>query len=169
MSITNSLKILFRPDRMKYIKGALKLGNNPCVFCEGFQSGSSYESLFIYETPLSMVFLNKYPYNPGHLLILPKRHNGDLTELSEAEGRDLHELLILGVSVLKRIFNPNAFNVGLNMGKEAGGGIPGHLHYHIIPRWGGDTNFLPLIAETKVVPVELSEMFSLIKKGFETK
>jgi ATP adenylyltransferase len=154
---------------MKYIKGALKLGNDPCVFCEGLRVGSSFESLLIFETSLSMVFLNKYPYNPGHLLILPKRHSGDLTDLSEAEGRDLHELLIRGVSVLRKIFNPNAFNVGLNMGKEAGGGIPGHLHYHIIPRWGGDTNFLPLIAETKVVPADMTEMFSTIKKGFETK
>ncbi len=97
------------------------------------------------------IVLNKFPYNNGHLLVLPLRHGGELLELSDAEYADLHLTLKKGIAAIKAVYQPNGFNIGLNHGATGGAGIPNHLHYHIVPRWSGDLNFFPLIADTKVV------------------
>lgn len=116
-----------------------------------------------------MLVLNKYPYNSGHLLVLPVRHCGDITELSNAEYSELMELLKYTLNVIKKEYQVDGMNVGLNMGAVAGAGIPDHLHWHIIPRWTGDTNFFPLIAETKVISETNDQTYGRYEKYFVSK
>lgn len=147
--------VLFRPDRFKYVRKLVK--PKGCVFCEAHRMGVKWESLCLYKSQHSMVLLNKFPYNSGHLLVIPQNHKGDLTDLTSQESRDLHETLRIAVKALQKVYQPGGINVGLNQGAVAGAGIPEHLHYHIIPRWAGDLNFFPLVAETKTV-IESLEM-----------
>ena len=113
-----------------------------------------------------MAVVNKYPYNTGHILILPERHVGNLWELQEAEYLLLSKLLKKSVEILERAYKPHGMNLGMNHGQVAGAGIPDHLHWHIIPRWSGDTNFFPLIAETKVHPETLEQTYEKLLSEF---
>jgi ATP adenylyltransferase len=114
-----------------------------------------------------MVMLNKYPYNSGHLLVLPQRHVGDLTELTREENETLAALMQKSVKILKQIYNCDGLNLGMNHGAVSGAGIPQHLHWHVIPRWSGDTNFFPLIAETKALPETLEQTYNNLVKPFQ--
>lgn len=113
-----------------------------------------------------MILLNKYPYNPGHLLVLPKNHGGQLLDLSPAQFQDLHSVLRTAVEAVQKIYTPAGINLGMNMGKVSGAGIPEHLHYHVIPRWAGDLNFFPLVAQTKVVVEDLDTTYSKLRAHF---
>ena len=106
--------------------------------------------------------LNKFPYNPGHLLIVPRRHVGDVVDLTVDENIELQTLLQRAVRALRETSEPHGFNVGLNLGKVAGAGLPGHLHWHIVPRWNGDTNFMPALAGIKVIPQSLDALWELL-------
>lgn len=150
--------ILFRPDRMKYVRKIIK--SDTCVFCHSSKNKISEETLCVYKTKYSQIILNKYPYNSGHLLVLPIDHVGDLLELSPERYDDIHRSVRLAIQAIKVIYEPGGYNVGLNNGLAAGAGIPDHLHYHIIPRWSGDLNFFPLIAETKVVVETLEDSYN---------
>ncbi len=156
-----------RPDRLKYLRRVVKPDGDECVFCNAFAKGPSFESLCVYKSKHSMVVLNKYPYNSGHALVLPHRHVGDLLELSSEEYLDLSELLKTTVKAVKTIYNCAGINLGMNHGKVAGAGIPDHLHWHVIPRWSGDTNFFPLIAETKLIPVSLEDTYKSYEEYFK--
>lgn len=158
--------VLFRPDRSPYI---LKQ-NRPtgCVFCVCATEKESFETLCVYKSEHTIVVLNKYPYNSGHLLVLPRRHCGDLLALSETEYQDLHETLKLSLQAQKQVYKPAASNIGLNHGTAAGAGLPDHLHYHIVPRWAGDLNFFPLIAETKVVIESLEQTYDRYFEYFKS-
>ena len=147
--------ILFRPDRYRYVRKLIK--TEGCVFCEAAAKPVGFESLCVYQTKYSMVVLNKFPYNSGHVLVIPKRHVADLADMKTEEAADLHELLVLTTKALKQVYEPGGINLGLNLGAVAGAGIPDHVHYHVIPRWAGDLNFFPLVAETKTV-IESLEM-----------
>lgn len=116
-----------------------------------------------------MVVLNKYPYNTGHLLVIPRRHNGDFLAIEKNEFDDLNETLKVAVQAVKDVYEPHGINIGLNLDKAAGAGLPDHLHYHIVPRFRGDMNFFPLIAETKVVPEALEETYRKMKNYFDRK
>ena len=159
--------ILYRPDRYKYVRKLIK--SEGCVFCKAAKKEMEFETLCVYKTAHSMVVMNKFPYNSGHLLVIPRRHIGDLTEMTEKESLDLHQTLILAMKAIKRIYSPGGMNVGLNHGAVAGAGIPEHLHWHIVPRWSGDLNFFPLIADTKVVAQTLEDSYSLFKTYFSKK
>jgi ATP adenylyltransferase len=150
--------VLFRPERLKYVRKMVK--DEGCVFCISSKSKMSTETLCVYKTKYSQIILNKYPYNSGHLLILPLDHVGDLLALSPERYEDLHLALRLAVEAIKNIYEPTGYNVGLNNGSAAGAGIPDHLHYHVIPRWNGDLNFFPLIGETKVVVETLEDSYT---------
>jgi ATP adenylyltransferase len=137
-----------------------------CVFCD-LLHGRSDEERILRRTELAFVTLAKYPYNPGHLLVLPVRHTGDLEDVSAEEDAEISRLLQVSVRALREQEQPHGFNVGLNLGRVAGAGIPDHLHWHVVPRWGGDTNFMPVVGETRVLPELLRETYEKLKPAFE--
>ena len=139
-----------------------------CVFCELLSGeGTDGGDRILARDDLAFATLAKYPYNPGHVLVLPTRHTGDLEELSPAENAATTALIQRSVRALREVSAPHAFNVGLNLGREAGAGIPGHLHWHVVPRWSGDTNFMPVIGETRVLPELLADSYAKLKPRFE--
>lgn len=147
--------------RMEYIETPrLPEGGN--IFADLPKLGNDAEALIIHRSKLSYLILNRYPYNPGHLLAVPFRAATDLVELNAAERADLMDEIILGKQVLTAAVSPNAFNVGFNFGAAAGGSIP-HLHAHIVPRWTGDTNFMPVIGQTRVLPQSLAAMYARLR------
>ncbi len=158
-------EIMERPDRYKYVRKII----NPdgCVFCDAKTKGVKFESLLIYEGEHAMVVLNKYPYNTGHIMVLPKKHVGEFEQLTKTEYQELSELLNVCVTIVKKEYECKGLNIGLNMGAVAGAGIPDHLHWHIVPRWFGDTNFFPLIAETKALPETIEQTYSRYLKHFK--
>jgi ATP adenylyltransferase len=137
-----------------------------CVFC-GLVDGSEEEGeRVLRREDLAFVTLAKYPYNPGHLLVLPTRHVGELEDLTAEEHAAIAGLLTRGVRALRTASEPHGFNVGLNLGHVAGAGIPEHLHWHVVPRWGGDTNFMPVIGDTRVLPELLAESYEKLAPHF---
>ncbi|MEE9614392.1 MAG: HIT domain-containing protein [Thermodesulfobacteriota bacterium] len=158
---------LWAPWRIEYI---LEDKNGDCVFCvAGKTEGETDDGLLLFSSTLSTVLLNKYPYNNGHLLISPKRHVADLEKLSGEELADLTKLIVHSTAAIKKTLNAEGFNVGLNLGKAGGAGIGDHLHWHVVPRWTGDANFMPVLSETKVLPEHLSETRAKLKPCFEEK
>jgi ATP adenylyltransferase len=158
-------RVLFRPERYKYVKGSKDKGG--CVFCVAASKKVSFKTLCLFQTDHSMVVLNKFPYNSGHLLVLPKNHVGEIFDLTDVEYLDLQLTVRLAAQAIEKVYQPSGFNMGLNHGKAAGAGIPKHLHYHIIPRWEGDLNFFPLIADTKVVIEDLDQSYSKLAQFFK--
>lgn len=156
--------VFFRPGRMKYVRKIIKPSG--CVFCVSANKKENLQTLCVYKTQFTQVVVNKFPYNNGHVLILPLKHTGDLLSLTEAEYADIHSVLRLTVQAVKDIYNPNGLNIGMNHGATSGAGIPDHLHYHIVPRWHGDLNFFPLIAETKLVIETPKQSYEKFKKYF---
>ena len=146
-----------RPERYRYVRKLLP--SSACVFCDAAEADLGPESLVLARDAETMVVMNKYPYNTGHLLILPLEHIGNLWELSESVVARLAWWQKQSVQILKEVLNCQGFNLGLNHGAVAGAGIPDHLHWHVVPRWGGDTNFFPLIAETKCLPETLEQTY----------
>jgi ATP adenylyltransferase len=156
--------IFFRPSRMKYVRKLIKPVG--CVFCTSAEKPATQKTLCVYKTKYSQVVVNKYPYNSGHVLVLPLRHIGDILQLSDDEYTDLHLTLKLAVKAIQSVYQPHGFNLGMNHGITGGAGIPDHLHYHIVPRWNGDLNFFPLIAETKLVIETAESTFKKLKTFF---
>jgi ATP adenylyltransferase len=158
------MKSIWAPWRMDYI-----LGDKPetCIFCSKSGEKDSKANLILYRGKLSMVMINKYPYSYGHLLVAPGRHVSGLDDLEITEVNNLSLVLQKSVVILKEAFQPHGFNVGLNQGKVAGAGIEEHLHFHIIPRWSGDINFMPLLAETRVIPEHLDETYNKLVPLFK--
>jgi len=157
--------LMIRPDRYRYVRKLVKAKS--CVFCLCAKNPATFETLTILKTKYSMVVLNKYPYNNGHLLILPRRHCGEISKLSKAEYSDLMLQVRKSMGVLQKVYSCEGLNVGMNHGAVAGAGIPNHLHWHVIPRWVGDVNFFPLIAETKVVVESLESSYHRIKEVWQ--
>ena len=157
--------VLFRPDRMKYVRKLVK--PEGCVFCRAAKEEISFETLCVHKTKHSMVVLNKFPYNSGHVLVLPRQHCGDLLKLKNEEFLDLNETVRKTMAALQETYEPGGINMGLNHGAVAGAGIPEHLHYHLIPRWSGDLNFFPLIAETKVLVESLEQTYDRLSSYFK--
>lgn len=148
--------VLFKPARYKYIRKQEVVKG--CVFCNSAKS-VSLDTLCVFKSDYSMIVLNKFPYNSGHLLVLPQAHCGDLLKLSNDQYADLMATLKLACQAVTNIYAPAAYNLGMNHGSSAGAGIPDHLHFHVIPRWAGDLNFFPLIAQTKVVIETLEQTY----------
>lgn len=157
--------LMIRPDRYRYVRKLVK--PKGCVFCGCAKKTEAFETLTLVKTKYSMVVMNKFPYNNGHLLIIPRRHCGDLGKLKLAEYQDLMDLLRKAMQVLTKVYGCAGMNVGMNHGAVAGAGIPEHLHWHVIPRWFGDVNFFPLIAETKVVVETLETSYHRLKEAWQ--
>lgn len=154
---------LWAPWRLSYVAAAKPpSGADPCFLCDGLAADDDRKNLIALRAPRSVVVLNRYPYNNGHLLIAPRAHKGLLDELDAAELLDVQETLRRMVNVLDGLIHPDGYNVGLNLGRAAGAGLPGHLHWHLVPRWHGDVNFMPVISDTKVIVQSLDALYDLL-------
>jgi len=161
MKKTGKIDKLWAPWRRKYIYLRNPKG---CIFCVGQAKGpNDKKNYIIRRTKSSFSMLNIYPYNSGHLMVAPYKHEKDFSGLSSEELLDLVKLLSESLVLLKKKLKPDGFNVGINIGKVGGAGFSGHMHIHIVPRWNGDTNFMPIIADTKVVSESLSELYGRLK------
>ena len=147
-------KPLWAPWRLEYITQADE--QEGCVFCaESARELPDADSLLVRDGDAALALLNKYPYSSGHLMVAPRRHVGALAELTEDEALEIHRLAVAAVDALTRVYAPGGFNLGWNLGRIAGAGIVDHVHLHVVPRWGGDTNFMPVLADVKVIPEHL--------------
>ena len=135
-----------------------------CFICQAVADPDSRSRLVVDRSKVSLTLLNRYPYNNGHLLVAPNRHAGNLEELTPAEHLEMAETITRLVSLLRRELNAEGFNVGLNLGRAGGAGLPGHLHWHIVPRWRGDTNFMPSLAGVRVIPQSLDALWELLSE-----
>jgi ATP adenylyltransferase len=144
---------LWAPDRLAYVTGPK---DGECPFC-AIPAKSDEDGLVVRRGAVAYAVLNLYPYNPGHLLLVPYRHVADLTELTAEETAEVAELTKQGIVALRAASGAQGFNVGLNLGAVAGAGIAAHLHQHVVPRWGGDTNVMPVVAQTRVLPQLLGQ------------
>lgn len=162
---------LWAPWRAQYIQDSSTqppAGDNSCFLCRGLASDPAHDrdNLLAYRGPHAAVFLNRYPYNNGHLLVTPLVHRGNIDELVGPELTAPLELVRDSVTILSRMMRPQGYNVGLNLGKAAGAGLPGHLHWHIVPRWDGDTNFMPVLGQTKVIVESLTTFYDRLVDEF---
>ena len=139
-----SPKPLWAPWRLEYVQHADELDR--CVFCE------PEEELLLHTGAGALVVLNRFPYSSGHLLVAPRRHIGELAGLSDDEALEIHRLAVRGMAALRTVYRPQGFNLGWNIGLVAGAGITDHVHLHVVPRWGGDTSFMPVLGDVKVIP-----------------
>ena len=158
---------LWAPWRLEYILSEKPDG---CIFCD-FPAEMGEESdrrnLIVHRGARSFTILNRYPYNSGHVMVIPFHHVDELEALSPEEFADLHVELRLAARVVRKVYRPEGLNIGMNLGRIAGAGIDEHLHYHIVPRWGGDTNFMPVLADTRVMVEHLDGAWLKIRAGFE--
>ena len=153
---------LWAPWRMQYIKRADAAEG--CIFCAFPAEQKDKENLIILRGEFSFVILNAYPYSNGHLMISPYRHTADLDQLEDAELLEMMTLTRRAVNLLKEAFHPDGFNIGINMGRVAGAGIADHVHIHVVPRWNGDTNFMPVLGDVRVIPESLQAVHAALIK-----
>jgi len=149
---------------MKYIENNEK--EEGCVFCNAQAKEDNADNLIAFRGERAFVILNLYPYTSGHLMVVPFAHIATLEELDSATRAEMMELTSQSMSVLRKIYRPQAFNMGANIGEAAGAGVPGHVHIHIVPRWGGDTNFMTTLGETRVLPEAIEETCKRVREGF---
>ncbi|HEY51405.1 MAG TPA: HIT domain-containing protein [Dehalococcoidia bacterium] len=157
------MKRIWAPWRMQLIRMKKPKG---CFLCEGPGRDDDAGDYILYRGLTNFVVLNSYPYNPGHMMVAPYRHVADLEDLSEEELKEHFETVRKCVTVLRQEYNPGGLNIGINLREAGGAGIGGHIHTHIVPRWGGDTNFMPVLADVKVLPEALTETYERLKGKF---
>ena len=155
---------LWSPWRMKYIRGK----NSPegCVFCDAVKKEDSDENLVVVRGSRAFVILNRYPYTSGHIMVVPFDHIGTFEELDDETCSDVMGLIRLGISVINRVYNPDGYNMGANLGASAGAGIMNHIHFHLVPRWNGDTNYMTSIGGTRVLPEDLCTTLERLKDAW---
>lgn len=160
---------LWSPWRSNYIQSFKhKNGDEECVFCVAPQFDiKDVKSLVVYKSNQCYVMLNLYPYNSGHLMVIPYRHMSDIEDLTEEEFADITKMLVLSKKALAHAMKPQGFNIGANLGKPAGAGIDQHIHFHIVPRWTGDTNFMPTLGKVKVISQDLLETKKELIEAFD--
>lgn len=153
---------LHAPWRMDYIRSLDKTRSGECFLCMAGSATNDAERrsrLVLWTSDHSVVVMNRFPYANGHLLIAPRAHKADLEELSDAESSDMRQQLTCAVALLKRAISPQGFNIGINLGIAAGAGLPGHLHEHIVPRWGGDINFMSVVGDVRIIPQAMTQLY----------
>ena len=154
---------IWAPWRIQYIQMEKPEG---CILCEKPKQNKDDLNYILHRGEKNFIILNSYPYNPAHLMIAPYRHVASLEELTEAERHEHFEIVSRSVKILRQAFNPGGFNIGINLGKVAGAGIDDHFHTHIVPRWQGDTNFMPVQADIKVLPEALADTYQKLRGKF---
>jgi len=137
-----------------------------CILCDKPKQKDDAANYLLYRGDKNFIIMNSYPYNPGHLMVAPYRHVANLEELTDAERHEHFDIVSRSVKLLEGIFNPAGFNIGINIGRVAGAGIDDHVHTHIVPRWQGDTNFMPVISSVRVIPEALAETYDKLKGKF---
>jgi ATP adenylyltransferase len=157
------MKRIWASWRMKYIGSANN--NNDCVFCNVLTKMDGIENLVVMRSQRAFIILNKYPYTSGHVMVAPYLHKATLEDLDAPTRAEMMELASLCTTTLRKVYNPQGFNLGANIGEAAGAGVPGHVHLHIVPRWNGDTNFISTIGEVRVLPESLEETYRRIKEA----
>lgn len=158
------MKVLWAPWRMAYIRQSPKPAR--CIFCAKARASQDRANLLLHRGQHGFVMMNLFPYNSGHLLVAPYAHVDSTERLSDESALDLMRLTNLSLRVLRARIKPDGFNVGVNLGRVSGAGVEGHVHLHIVPRWNGDTNFMPLLSETRVMPEHLDATYRKLKAGF---
>ena len=159
---------LWAPWRMTYIDGIPNSGKQAeCFLCAARDAADDRKALVFLRRAHAFAVLNHFPYNNGHTLIVPASHKGDLADLTDDESLAMMKTTAEALDVLKRLMRPDGFNVGFNFGRAAGAGLPEHLHLHIVPRWSGDTNFMPVLADTKVIPQALEDLYGRLRAAIE--
>lgn len=158
------MNYLWSPWRMSYIENHLK--EESCVFCGAASRPDSEENLVIFRGPRVFIILNRYPYTSGHLMAVPYQHCSSLEGLDPETRAEMMELIHRAILVLQAVYHPQGFNLGMNIGEAAGAGIAEHIHFHVVPRWGGDTNFMSSLAETRVLPEVLEDTYRRVKKAW---
>lgn len=154
---------LWAPWRMAYVAGASQQKAEGCIFCEKHRQQKDAENLILARGEYTFTILNAFPYNTGHIMVVPYRHVPDLEGLNASEMLEIMQTARRVLAVLKEVYHPDGFNLGMNLGRAAGAGIADHLHLHIVPRWNGDTNFMPVLSDVKVVPESLEETYRRLK------
>jgi ATP adenylyltransferase len=154
---------------MDYIQSLDKSGGDRCFLCHAAEAGDDKqkqrEALVLWTSRHCIVVINRYPYAHGHLLIAPKAHQSDLVALSEEEGIDLHRQTVAAIELLRKAVSAQGFNIGINLGRVAGAGVPGHVHQHLVPRWAGDANFISVVGEVRVVPQAISQLYEALVRA----
>ena len=154
---------LWAPWRLSYVTSARRPSpGDPCFICQGLAESDDRRNLFVLRTQRTVVVLNRFPYNNGHLLVAPVAHKGQLHELDTDEMLEMMESIRRMIRILDGLMHPAGYNIGLNLGEAAGAGLPGHLHWHVVPRWHGDTNFMPVLADSKVIVQSLDTLYDLL-------
>lgn len=155
---------MWTPWRMAYIRREKRPG---CIFCEMLDAADDDAHLILQRGELAFLVLNKYPYNNGHLMAVPYRHVDTLETLTAEETASMMALVTLGIQALRRSAHPHGFNIGVNIGKTAGAGVLDHVHTHIVPRWEGDANFMPVLAEVRLIPQDLHETYVELRAAID--
>jgi ATP adenylyltransferase len=158
------VKQLWAPWRLEYVQHADD--GDECVFCRAAALPEDEPELVIHRGELVFVLLNKFPYASGHLLVAPYRHGSAFDDLGDAEALEVHRLAVAGIAALRAVFSPEGFNVGWNLGRVAGAGIVDHGHVHVVPRWSGDTNFMPVLGDTRVMNQTLQDSYATVREAF---
>lgn len=156
------MKVLWAPWRLRYIEQARSPQH--CIFCEKSEEKRDFENLILHRSKTCFTIMNIFPYANGHLMVAPYKHTSEFGDLTDSETLDLLGNLNQAMGILKRGLKPDGFNIGLNLGKVAGAGVEDHLHFHIVPRWVGDFNFMPVIGEVKVIPEHIETTFRKLKR-----
>lgn len=157
------MKHIWAPWRVEYIR-SVKPKN--CIFCDKPEEDKDDANRILFRGKYNYAMMNNYPYNPGHLMVIPYRHISNFEELTDEELLEHSRITARGITILKSVFNPNGFNTGMNLGKIAGAGIEQHIHTHIVPRWQGDTNFMPVIGNVRVIPEAIDDTYCRLKAEF---
>ncbi len=158
------MKFLQAPWRWEFISG--HIGKGGCVFCRAAESEQDRENLICHRGRSFYVILNRFPYATGHLMVVPYRHTSDLSDISGEQAGEMWDLLNRSRVLIQNHFRPDGFNVGMNLGAAAGAGIKEHIHLHLVPRWAGDANFMPVVGETRVMSYDLLEVYDVLAEGF---
>lgn len=159
------MELLWAPWRLPYVKAASGIkpaDDDPCFICRGLTEENDRDNILAWRREHSVVYLNRFPYNNGHLLIAPRAHKGRLDQLNAAETLESMDTMQRLLAILDELMHPDGYNIGINLGRVAGAGLPGHLHWHIVPRWNGDTNFMPIFADVKVIVQSLEALYDLL-------
>jgi ATP adenylyltransferase len=157
------MKRIWAPWRIQYIRSSVQ---NGCIFCEKPKENEDEKNMILFHGDYNFVIMNAFPYNPGHLMVVPYRHLGRLEDMKAAERNEHYAIVSQAVGILRELTHTDNFNIGMNLGRVAGAGIADHVHTHIVPRWNGDNNFMPVIGETRVISESMADIYKSLKAKF---